>query len=112
MIAPQAVPKQLPLQAGSLTGLSLGQGRFQIRSHLGAGGMGEVYLAFDSRLKRRVAIKRIAPHLRSDPDMRRRFVREAERACRLNDPHIATLYDLHEEGEQVFLIMEFVEGTT
>jgi serine/threonine-protein kinase len=87
-------------------------GRFAIRSRLGAGGMGEVYRAEDTRLKRPVALKRIAPQLRADESYRRYFVKEAERASALIDPHIASVYDVLEENGETFLVMEYVEGQT
>ena len=64
-------------------------GRFAIRARLGAGGMGEVYLADDTKLKRPVALKRVAPRLRSDPSYHRRLLSEAQRASFLSDQHIA-----------------------
>ncbi len=92
----------------SLTGTSIG--RFLLRERLGKGGMGEVYRAEDTKLNRSVAIKRMSDAVRSDPDYRRRFVKEAERASQLSDPHIAALYDILEEQGDIFLVMEFVEG--
>jgi tRNA A-37 threonylcarbamoyl transferase component Bud32 len=86
--------------------------RFTIREVLGRGGMGEVYLAKDTKLKRFVALKRIATHLRDDPNYRRRFLNEAERASQLNHRCIVRIYDVVEDGLDVFLIMEYVEGTT
>ncbi len=85
-------------------------GRFAVRERLGEGGMGEVYRAEDTKLRRSVALKRMAPHLRSDPHYRHRFLKEAERASGFSDPHIASLYDILEDGEELFLVMEFVEG--
>jgi serine/threonine-protein kinase len=96
--------------AGSLTGQTVG--RFLIQERLGKGGMGEVYKAEDTRLKRTVALKRLSPYLRSDPLYRRRFQEEAERASRLNDTHVAALYDVIELDEEIFLVMEFVDGQT
>jgi len=87
-------------------------GRFVIAEKLGQGGMGEVYRAEDTRLKRTVALKRLSPHLRTDPLYRRRFEEEAERASRLSDAHIAAVHDVIEEQEEIFLVMEFVEGRT
>lgn len=87
-------------------------GRFIISSRLGKGGMGEVYQAQDSRLKRTVALKRLSAHLRADPLYRRRFEEEAERASRLNDSHIAAVHDVLEERGETFLVLEFVEGAT
>jgi serine/threonine protein kinase/tetratricopeptide (TPR) repeat protein len=96
--------------SGSLTGHAMG--RFVIRERLGKGGMGEVYRAEDTRLKRTVALKRLSPHLRSDPLYRRRFEEEAERASRFSDAHVAAIYDVIDEQGEIFLVMEFVEGQT
>src|SRR5689334_9620313 len=96
--------------AGSLTGRTIG--RFVIGERLGKGGMGEVYRADDTRLKRAVALKRLSPSLRSDPLYRRRFQEEAERASSLNDQHVAALYDVIEQDGEILLVMEFVEGQT
>jgi tRNA A-37 threonylcarbamoyl transferase component Bud32 len=87
-------------------------GRFLIREVLGSGGMGEVYLARDTKLKRLVAMKRIARHLRDQPEYRRRLLNEAERASQLNHPKIVGIYDLIEEEDDIFLIMEYVQGQT
>ncbi len=87
-------------------------GRFRIGKRVGRGGMGEVYRAQDTRLKRSVALKRLAPSLRTDPLYRRRFLEEAERASRLTHPHVAAIYDVIEENNEIFLVMEFVEGET
>jgi tetratricopeptide (TPR) repeat protein/predicted Ser/Thr protein kinase len=87
-------------------------GRFAIRARLGAGGMGEVYLADDTKLKRSVALKRIAPRLRTDPNFRQRFLKEAERASALSDQRIAGVYDVLEQKDETFLVMEYVEGST
>jgi len=103
--APQA---ESPQAADDLSGTTVG--RFAIRVRLGAGGMGEVYRADDTKLKRPVALKRLAPRLRADEHYRRRFIKEAERASRLTDPHIAGLYDILEEKDEIFLVMEHVEG--
>jgi len=96
--------------AGSLTGKTVG--RFVVKERLGKGGMGEVYRAEDSRLKRPVALKRLSPSLRSDPLYNRRFQEEAERASRFSDSHVAAVYDVIEDQEDIFLVMEFVEGQT
>jgi eukaryotic-like serine/threonine-protein kinase len=74
--------------------------------------MGEVYLAQDTGLKRQVALKRITPALRVDTKSRQRLWKEAELASRLNNPHIAAVYDVIEEGDELFVVMEYVEGET
>jgi len=92
----------------SLTGVVVG--RFSIRERLGYGGMGEVYLAEDTKLKRAVALKRIAPHLRADEAYRKRFLKEAEQASGLSGAHVAAIYDVVEEQNEIFLVMEYVDG--
>src|SRR5262245_22082824 len=96
--------------AGSddLTGKAIG--RFQITALLGRGGMGEVYLAEDSLLKRPVALKRVSASLRANPHYRELLIKEAERASRLNDEHVARIHDVLESRGEVFLVMEYVEG--
>ena len=94
----------------SLSGQTVG--RFVIGERLGKGGMGEVYRAEDTRLKRTVAIKRLSPHLRSDPLYRRRFQEEAQRASRFTDPHVAAIYDVIDEQGETLLVMEYVKGQT
>ncbi|MEO6324862.1 MAG: serine/threonine-protein kinase, partial [Thermoanaerobaculia bacterium] len=87
-------------------------GPYEIGSPLGAGGMGEVYKAKDTRLDRAVAIKVLPSHLSSDPDLRARFEREARVVSSLNHPHICTLHDIgHQDGVD-FLVMEFLDGET
>src|SRR5512142_1114713 len=74
-------------------------GPYEIQSSLGAGGMGEVYRARDTRLDRRVAIKVLPSHLSDNPDARQRFEREARAISSLNHPNICTLHDVgHQEG--------------
>src|SRR6478672_6121515 len=85
-------------------------GRFRIGERLGKGGMGEVYRAEDTKLKRTVALKRLGPSLRADALYRRRFLEEAERASRFGDAHVAAVYDVLEERGEIFLILEYVEG--
>jgi len=96
--------------AGSddLTGKAVG--RFQITALLGKGGMGEVYLAEDSLLKRSVALKRVSASLRSNPQYRELLLKEAERASRLNDEHVAHVHDVLEHQGEIFVVMEYVEG--
>ncbi len=85
-------------------------GRFRIGERLGKGGMGEVYRAEDTKLKRAVALKRLAPALRADSLYRHRFLEEAERASRFSDAQVAAVYDVLEEQGEIFLILEYVEG--
>jgi Tol biopolymer transport system component len=87
-------------------------GPYKILAPLGAGGMGEVYRAHDSRLGRDVAIKVLSPHLAASPEVRARFEREARTISQLNHPHICTLHDVgHQEGTD-YLVMELLEGQT
>jgi serine/threonine-protein kinase len=74
--------------------------------------MSEVYLADDTKLKRPVVLKRMSSQLRADEHYRQRFLKEAELASGLADPHIAVIYELLEEKDETFLVMEYVEGTT
>src|SRR5260370_42503815 len=69
-------------------------GRYEIRSQIGAGGMGEVYLAEDSQLRRRVALKILPPDIAANKDRMRRFVQEAQSAAALNHPNIAHIYEI------------------
>ena len=87
-------------------------GPYEIQSPLGAGGMGEVYRARDTRLGRDVAVKVLPQHLSDDPDLKARFEREARAISSLNHPHICTLYDVgHQDGVD-FMVMELLEGET
>ncbi len=95
-------------------GLSPGTklGPYEIGEPLGAGGMGEVYRARDTRLDRAVAVKVLATHLSTDPDLRQRFDREARAISSLQHPNICTLFDVgHQDGTD-FLVMELLEGET
>ena len=95
---------------GSLVGEQIGA--YKIVSLLGAGGMGEVYRAVDTRLNRTVAIKRLPAHLSIRPDLRKRFEREARAISNLNHPHICTLYDIGQHDGIDFLVMEYLDGET
>lgn len=87
-------------------------GPFKIERELGRGGMGEVYLARDTRLDRQVAIKALPSHLAADPDRLARFQREAKVLASLNHPGIGAIYGLEEANGRQYLILEFVEGET
>ncbi len=87
-------------------------GQYRIEAKLGAGGMGEVYRARDTRLKRDVAVKVLPLTFASDIDRRARFRREAELLATLNHPHIAAVYGLEEVGDLTALVLELVEGPT
>ena len=87
-------------------------GPYEIQSPLGAGGMGEVYRAKDTRLDRTIAVKILPGHLSDNPDARQRFEREARAISSLNHPNICTMHDVgHQDGID-FLVMEFLEGET
>ncbi len=96
----------MPLSPGSRLG------PYEILSPLGAGGMGEVYRARDTRLERAVAIKVLPRHLSPSADLRERFEREAKTISRISHPHICALYDVNREGETEYLVMELLEGET
>lgn len=87
-------------------------GRYRILRHLARGGMSNVYLAEDERLDRQVAIKVIAQHLAQDSGFRAKFIREAKVAAKLNHPNLVNVYDQGEDGDVVFLAMEYVPGMT
>ncbi len=94
--------------------LSIGSrlGPYEIVEAIGAGGMGEVYKALDTRLDRTVAIKVVPDHLSKDEDVRQRFEREAKTISSLSHPHICALYDVGSQDGVEFLVMEFLEGET
>ena len=96
----------MPLQPGTTLG------PYEILSPIGAGGMGEVYKARDTRLGRTVAIKVLPEHVAADPDLKQRFEREAKTISSLNHPHICTLYDIGSQDGIDFLVMEYLEGDT
>src|SRR4029077_21146628 len=85
---------------------------YEITSHLGSGGMGDVYQATDSKLGRRVAIKLLPAAFASDPERLSRFRREAQLLASLNHPNIAHIYGLEESGETRCIVMELAEGET
>jgi predicted Ser/Thr protein kinase len=96
----------MPIQPGTRLG------PYEILSAIGAGGMGEVYKARDTRLDRTVAIKVLPTHLADRSELRERFEREAKTIASLNHPHICTLYDTGHQDEIDYLVMEYIEGET
>jgi len=102
----------MPLDAGTRLG------PYELLGQIGAGGMGEVYKATDTRLNRTVAVKVLPAHFSDDPEMKQRFDREAQTIAGLNHPHICILHDVGRarptpEADPVdFLVMEYLEGET
>jgi serine/threonine protein kinase/Tol biopolymer transport system component len=96
----------MPLASGSKLG------PYEVQSPLGAGGMGEVYRARDTRLDRTVAIKILPEHLAGSAEARQRFDREARAISSLNHPHICHLYDVGQQDSTSYLVMEFLDGET
>jgi len=87
-------------------------GPYEILSPAGAGGMGEVYRARDTRLDRTVAIKVLPTHLAANPDLKQRFEREARAVSSLSHPNICTLHDIGHQSGVDFLVLEYLEGET
>src|SRR5712691_7080072 len=87
-------------------------GPYEILAPIGAGGMGEVYKARDTRLERTVAVKVLPQHMSASSEVRQRFEREAKTISQLSHPHICALYDVGREGETEYLVMELLEGET
>lgn len=87
-------------------------GPYEIVSALGAGGMGEVYKARDTRLDRIVAVKILQESLAADSQFRDRFDREARTISQLDHPHICALYDVGEQNGTAYLVMQYLEGET
>src|SRR3989441_2625897 len=87
-------------------------GRYEIRSQIGAGGMGEVYLAQDTKLDRKVALKILPAEVAAHPDRMKRFVQEAKAASALNHPNIITIHEIDETDSVSFIATEFIDGET
>src|SRR5205085_8851817 len=87
-------------------------GHYQIISRLGAGGMGDVYLAEDTRLGRKVALKALPTHFTKDPERVRRFQLEAKAASALSHPNIITIYEIGQLDQLHYIAIEFIEGET
>src|SRR5512132_2230010 len=96
----------MPLSSGTRLG------PYEIVAAIGAGGMGEVYKARDTRLERTVAVKVLPSHLSTSPEVRQRFEREAKTISQLSHPHICALYDVGNQDGVEFLVMEYLEGET
>ncbi len=102
--------KTPPVVADVLTGTLVG--RYVVGQRIGAGGMGQVFVAEDPTLRRQVAIKRASRRTDSDPRDRKRFLKEAQRASALNHPNVGGVYDVVEHAGELWLVMEYVEGQT
>ena len=87
-------------------------GPYEVLAALGAGGMGEVYKARDSRLDRLFAVKILSPAMAVSPNARERFEREARAISRLSHPHVCALFDVGRDGDTLYLVMELIEGET
>jgi serine/threonine protein kinase len=110
-IAAEAATEMLSAdRTSSIVGKQIGH--YQVLSHLGRGGMGEVFLAKDTSLGRKVALKVLPESLTSDEPSKRRFIQEAKAASALNHPHIITIYEIASDGHRDFIAMEYVEGQT
>jgi len=96
--------------APELTGQLVGP--YRIEAQLGVGGMGEVYLAEDTKLDRKVAIKFLPTYLEDDELARKRLVREAKAAAKLDHPNICAVYEVEEEAKRSFIVMQYVAGRT
>jgi serine/threonine protein kinase/Tol biopolymer transport system component len=110
LAAPVAASQLPDFRPGAMTGRSLGD--YQLEAPVGAGGMGEVYRAVDTKLRREVAIKILARAFTSDSGRLARFEREARMLAALNHPNVCSIYGLEEAEGIQFLILEFVEGET
>src|ERR1700680_411775 len=102
----------MPMSADDLTRRSSPEriGRYQVIERIGRGAMGVVYRARDEAMGREVALKVLTTDLEDDPDIRVRFHREAEAAARLSHPNIITIFDVGEDRDRFFIVMELLRG--
>src|SRR5437762_1369073 len=100
----------MPVPSATWVGLKLEKGRYRVTSRLGAGGMGEVYLAEDTKLDCRVVIKVPHPHLLETPDVAGRFRREVRALIKLSHAHIVRVMDLGECRGLPFVVMQYLPG--
>jgi serine/threonine protein kinase len=114
LLATGASGSTLTVERRAEPALSAGRtlGQYRILKAIGAGGMGQVYLAQDTRLDRQVALKILPPHLSGDPERRARFTREAKAVAALNHPNIVTMHSVDEADGLHFITMELVRGRT
>jgi len=110
MLDGSAIKTLLTLAPPLESGTSLHQ--YVVVSHLGSGGMGDVYLAEDTKLARKVCLKFLPAHFAYDAEQSRRLLREARMAAALNHPNIVTVYEIGEWNDRVFMAMEYIEGTS
>jgi len=109
-VLPPAVRCRLIAHLALAAGTRLGP--YEIVAPIGAGGMGEVYKARDTRLDRDVAVKVLPDHLAASEEIRQRFEREAKTISQLSHAHVCALFDVGRENDVDFLVMEFLEGET
>ncbi len=109
-----AIGEVAAILVGENNDLPIGErfNHYKILSRLGAGGMGEVYLAEDTKLNRRVALKLLPPNLSADKNANRRLLREAQSAAALDHPHICQIHEIGEAEMRAFIVMQFCEGET
>jgi serine/threonine protein kinase len=107
-----APTKTITITASAILKGALVAGKYRVIDEIGRGGMGVVYRAEDTRLKRTVALKFLSPELTADPEARQRFIQEAQAAAALSHPNICVIYEVGDSDERSFIAMEYVEGET
>src|SRR5687768_2244244 len=117
MSRPSNVPPldvQSTIRHSKSTGVTMADAiaHYRIKQKLGSGGMGEVYLAEDTKLRRNVALKVMPADVSTDPQRRSRFLLEAHAAASLNHPNVSTIYEVGESEGTIFIAMEHIEGKT